>query len=181
MKQKYLKVPANKRVYGFSLLEILVAFTLLAIVMAVLMQIFSRGVNNADLADRYARAAMLAESRLAAVGVEEPLAEGDFSGEFDDDFAWKLSVRLYATSTEPPSPSSLETAALANAQAAGTPIPNALNTPNPNAATALGNVDVDANMFIRLYEIELSVLFKSDDGRVRNVTLNSMRIGPRPT
>lgn len=163
------------------------AFTLLAIAMAVLMQIFSRGVNNADLADRYARAAMLAESRLAAVGVEEPLAEGDFSGEFDDDYAWKLNVRLYATTTEPPSPSSLEVAALANAQATGAPAPTALNAlgainaANPSAVATLGNVDVDANMFIRLYEIELSILFKSDDGRVRNVTLNSMRIGPRPT
>lgn len=55
---------------GFTLLEILVALTLLALAMGIIMQIFSRGVNGADLADRYAKAAMLAESRLASVGIE---------------------------------------------------------------------------------------------------------------
>lgn len=164
---------------GFSLLEVLVAFTLLAIAMAVLMQIFSRGVNGADIADRYAKAAMMAESKLATVGLEEVLAEGDTSGQFDEDYQWALSVRLYSTMTEPISRSTLEVAALANAEAAGTPLPIAPTNTNPNAQTALGNIDVDANMFVRLYEIELRVTFKSDDGRERVVTLNTMKIGPR--
>lgn len=80
---------------GFSLLEILVAFTLLALAMSVLMQIFSRGVNSAALADRYARATMYAESKLATVGVEEELKETAASGKFDDDFSWGLLVRPY--------------------------------------------------------------------------------------
>ena len=58
--------------------------TLLALAMGIIMQIFSRGVNGADLADRYAKAAMLAESRLASIGVEEVLTEGDTTGQFDD-------------------------------------------------------------------------------------------------
>ena len=41
--------------------------------MGVLMQIFSSGVNGATLADRYAKAAMYAESKLAGVGVETEL------------------------------------------------------------------------------------------------------------
>jgi type II secretory pathway pseudopilin PulG len=179
-RQIWLKTPANRRACGFSLLEVLIAFTLLAVAIAVLMRLFSGGVNNADLADRYARAAMLAESRLAQVGAEEKLTEGDFSGEFDEDYAWTMAVRLYATTTEPPAPSTLERAALANAEARGTPLPAALTPANPNATTTLGNVDIDANMFIRLYEIELTVVFKSDDGRSRQVTLNALKIGPRP-
>jgi len=80
---------------GFSLLEILVAFTLFAMAMGVLMQIFSRGVNGASVADHYARATMYAESRQANVGVELPLKEGVTSGKFDDGFAWEVMIRPY--------------------------------------------------------------------------------------
>lgn len=95
-----LAKPANRRsalrgVEGFSLLEILVAFTLLAVAMGVLMQIFSSGVNGATLADRYAKATMYAESKLASVGVEAELKEGAAAGKFDDDFSWSMVVRLY--------------------------------------------------------------------------------------
>ena len=82
-----------KRHGGFSLLEILVAFTLLALAMGVVMQIFSRGVNGATLADRYAKATMYAESMLASVGTE--LKEGASDGKFDDDFSWAMAVRAY--------------------------------------------------------------------------------------
>lgn len=94
------KHPANRRstlqnAKGFSLLEILVALTLLALAMGVLMQIFSRGVNSAALADRYAKATMYAESKLATVGVEQELKETAAAGKFDDDFSWGLVVRPY--------------------------------------------------------------------------------------
>jgi prepilin-type N-terminal cleavage/methylation domain-containing protein len=171
--------PGQRYARGFTLLEILVAFTLLAVSMAALMSLFSRGVNAADLADRYARAAMLAESRLSTVGVEEALAEGDTSGQFDDDYAWRLSVRAYTTTTEAPSPSTLEAAALANAEATGTTTLSASTLAPRAPTTTLGNVDVEAALFIRLYEVELSVVFKTDDGRERLVTLNTMKIGPK--
>lgn len=95
-----LKMPANRRsakylTQGFSLLEILVAFMLLAMAMGVLMQIFSRGVTGATLADRYARATMYAESKLAGIGIEEELKESALAGKFDDDFSWTLVVRPY--------------------------------------------------------------------------------------
>ena len=80
---------------GFTLLEILVAFTILAMSLGVLMQIFSRGVNGAILSDHYARASTLAESKLASVGVEEALKEGISNGKFDNDFTWTLDVRPY--------------------------------------------------------------------------------------
>lgn len=98
--QNALERRANARVLpkrsgGFSLLEILVAFTLLAVAMGVLMQIFSSGVNGATLADRYAKATMYAESKLATVGIEEALKEGSAAGKFDDDFSWSVVVRPY--------------------------------------------------------------------------------------
>ncbi|MEO8101067.1 MAG: prepilin-type N-terminal cleavage/methylation domain-containing protein [Betaproteobacteria bacterium] len=90
--------PARRhgRARGFSLLEVLVAFTLFAVALGVLMQIFSRGVNGAVLADHYAKAAMYAESKLAAIGLEETLREGTTSGKFDDVYAWQVTVKPYS-------------------------------------------------------------------------------------
>ena len=84
-----------RRAAGFSLLEVLVAFTLFSVALGVMMQIFSRGVNGASLADHYAKAAMHAESKLAAMGLEEALKEGTTSGKFDDDYAWQVTVKPY--------------------------------------------------------------------------------------
>lgn len=81
--------------HGFSLLEVLVAFTLFSVALGVMMQIFSRGVNGASLADHYAKAAMHAESKLAAMGLEEALKEGTTSGKIDDDYAWQVTVKPY--------------------------------------------------------------------------------------
>lgn len=93
---------------GFTLLEILVAFTILAMALGVLMQIFSRGVNGAILSERYARASTLAESKLAGAGIEEPLKEGvsngKFEGKSDEDFAWTLAVRPYEDANLEPLP-----------------------------------------------------------------------------
>ena len=168
LKQKCLKTRAIAGVAGFTLLEVLVAFTLLALAMGIIMQVFSRGVNGADLADHYAKAATLAESKLAGVGIEEPLSEGDFNGQFDDNFAWTMSVRAYSSTSEPPTPSTLETAALANAQASGAAGTSASTLAPTAPTTTLGNVDVDSLLFVRLYEIELSVSFATDDGRPRD-------------
>lgn len=76
---------------GFSLLEVLVAFVILALTMTVMMRIFSGGLRNVGLADDYSRAVLLAESRLAELGVQ-PL-EGEASGEFDRQFRWHSMVR----------------------------------------------------------------------------------------
>jgi general secretion pathway protein I len=80
---------------GFSLLEILVAFVLLALAMAVLMQIFSSSLNGATVADRYAKATMLAESKLASAGVEEALKEGSTSGTYDNMFNWAVEIKPF--------------------------------------------------------------------------------------
>lgn len=80
---------------GFSLLEVLVAFVILGLTVGVLMRIFSGGLNNLTVADGYSRAVFLAESKLAALGVEQPLREGGESGEVDHRFRWSTEVRPY--------------------------------------------------------------------------------------
>lgn len=194
---------------GFSLLEILVAFTLLAIAMAVLMQIFSRGVNNADAADRYAKASMLAESLMTTIGVENPLVEGELTGEFADGYSWRANIKLYSSSAEPESmivnspanvqvdpnatpPQGINTgftlgrvggANVAGAAGAGG-APSAGGTAptlgQASTLTAANTVDIETLLPVRLYEVELLVSFKTDDGRERTVALNTLKMGPRP-
>lgn len=80
--------PEGMRQGGFSLLEVLVAFSILALSMGVLMQIFSGGLRNVGLSEDYARAVAIAETQLAGAGVETPLVAGEASGEFGEKFRW---------------------------------------------------------------------------------------------
>jgi general secretion pathway protein I len=60
--------------------------------MAVIMQIFSGGMRNARAAESYSRAVFLAESRLAAIGVERPLAPGEDAGQIGVNLRWSTAV-----------------------------------------------------------------------------------------
>jgi general secretion pathway protein I len=80
---------------GFSLLEVLVAFVILGLVLGTLMQIFSGGLRNIGRAGEYQRAVLLGQSKLATVGIEMPLKEGESSGEFDAAYRWQASIRPF--------------------------------------------------------------------------------------
>ena len=47
---------------GFTLIEILVAFAILALTLTALLQVFTSGLRNVDAADRHLMATMLARS-----------------------------------------------------------------------------------------------------------------------
>jgi general secretion pathway protein I len=78
-----------------TLIEVLVAFVILSLAMGVIMQIFSGGMRNARLAEGYSRAVFLAESRLAAVGLEQPLVAGEVGGQLDPDLRWRVTISPY--------------------------------------------------------------------------------------
>ena len=72
------------------MLEILVAFVILALTLSVMMRIFSGGLRNVGLADEYSRATLLAESRLAELGVQP--AEGEAAGGFEGKYRWRSTI-----------------------------------------------------------------------------------------
>jgi general secretion pathway protein I len=80
---------------GFSLLEVVVAFAILALILGLLIQVFSRAITTTALSGDYSRAATLAEERLNAVGTEIPLEIGSYQGETDGGFAWRVDIDLY--------------------------------------------------------------------------------------
>lgn len=83
--------PACGSARGFSLLEVVVAFSILAMAMGVLMALFAQGLRNAGVARDYGRAIQLAESRLAEVGVTAPLRPGGEDG-VSGGLAWRVDV-----------------------------------------------------------------------------------------
>jgi len=93
----YKQSPGQK---GFSLLEILVAFTILALSLGVLLNIFSKGVYTAALSEDYTAAVQIAESLLAGVGVENELAEGQLDGTEHDKYQWTITSFPYDVYTE---------------------------------------------------------------------------------
>jgi general secretion pathway protein I len=86
---------------GFTILEVLVAFVLLAVTLGALLQVFSTGLRDAQLADEYARAVLMAQSRLAGFTAAEAPQEGTVSGR-DDPFAWTLTAAAYDERQEDP-------------------------------------------------------------------------------
>ena len=86
---------------GFSLLEVLVAFTILALSLAVLMRIFSGSLRNADVTRDQAQAVALAQSLLASAGVEATLVPGESTGVLDDKFRWLLRVGPFVEEPRP--------------------------------------------------------------------------------
>jgi general secretion pathway protein I len=80
---------------GFSLIEILVAFMILAMSLTVIFRIFSGGLRNISLAEDYARAQMIAESQLSSIGVITPLQTGTTTGEWGERFRWESVIEHY--------------------------------------------------------------------------------------
>ena len=80
---------------GYTLIEVLVAFMILALALTVLMRIFSGGLRNVSVSSDYAIATLIAESRLAAAGIDVPLRPGETSGTEGERFEWTVSVQDY--------------------------------------------------------------------------------------
>ena len=81
---------------GFSLLEVLVAFSLTALSLGVIFQIYAKGAAATILADEYTLALAIAESKLAGAPVDDvphPLGE---QGREHDKYDWELTLEDYA-------------------------------------------------------------------------------------
>lgn len=81
---------------GFSLLEILIAFSILALSLGILLKIFSAGVNTAMIAENYTVAVQLSESLMTKVGVEVPLQTGLSTGLENKLYHWQVEVSPFS-------------------------------------------------------------------------------------
>jgi general secretion pathway protein I len=83
---------AREKLRGFTLIEVLVAFAILAVTLTALIQVFSTGLRSIMSVERYASATLLARSALEEVGTEIPLGAGERSANAGDGFAWHVRI-----------------------------------------------------------------------------------------
>ena len=81
----------TKRQTGFSLLEVLVAFSILAVSLGILFQIYSKGAYSARLADDFNDAVTIAQSRLSNIGIESIPDVGIYE-DSNEKFRWVTRV-----------------------------------------------------------------------------------------
>jgi general secretion pathway protein I len=77
---------------GFTLLEVVVAFTVAALVVAAAFQVFGTAFGGSARAERQTLALLTAESKLAEVGHTLPLAAGTRNGDAPGDLAWTVRI-----------------------------------------------------------------------------------------
>lgn len=95
-----VRFPSSSSARGFTLIEVLVAFAILALTLAALLQVFATGLRSADAIDRHLMATMLARSVLDDVGTEIPIVAGEQSAEIEQGYRW--TVRILPSGTIPP-------------------------------------------------------------------------------
>jgi general secretion pathway protein I len=86
---------------GFTIVEVLAAFVVFGLALAGIMQLFTSGLRDAQLADEYARAVMIAQSRLAAFTAVEQVEERNEEG-LEDRFRWRVAAGAYDERREVP-------------------------------------------------------------------------------
>lgn len=80
---------------GFTLIEVLVAFTILAVALGVLLPAFSSGLSAQDRAETHGLAALKAHSKLAEVGNLVALRVGTTEGDYEDGTTWRVEITPY--------------------------------------------------------------------------------------
>jgi general secretion pathway protein I len=137
---------------GFTLLEVMVAFVILAASLGLLLGMLSRGLHQVTAARSETEATLHAHSLLDQLGTLEPLAVGARDGEFDDGrYRWRLQVAPAADPAPPPPP------------AEGAPPPQAM---------------VGANAPV-LYRVRLDVEW-GDAGPTQQLHLETLRLRASP-
>lgn len=78
---------------GFTLLEVLVALTLFAVVGGALLSMFHGGLANVSASASYTHAALLAQSKLEELQSYQRLRPGTEEGESADGFRWRTVLQ----------------------------------------------------------------------------------------
>ena len=87
---------------GFTLIEIVVAFVILSMVLAVSYEIFSTGMRRAGDLEDQSQALAIAQSQLALAGIGESFPPANSGGESDDRrFRWNVTVADYDDGVDP--------------------------------------------------------------------------------
>lgn len=95
----------RSRSRGFTLIEVVVAFVMLALILSTGFEIFSKGLRRAGELGARADAIALAQSQLALAATDSALKEGETRGETPDGrYRWVLGVTQTTEGIDPDHP-----------------------------------------------------------------------------
>jgi general secretion pathway protein I len=83
-------IPVSNR--GFTLIEILVAISILSISLVVILQLFSGGLKSSRLSEQYTSGIFHAKEKIEELLLSTEFSEEDGQGEFGDSFRWKSKI-----------------------------------------------------------------------------------------
>ena len=87
-----MRTEGRTRIRGFTLLEVLVALSILAMSYGVILQIFGSAAQRASLSGDYRRAMIIAESQLDYVAATAGRSGVADTGTVGDKFDWQVSI-----------------------------------------------------------------------------------------
>ena len=93
---------------GFSLIEILVAFSIAALSLTIIFQLYASGTTSGILGNEYTRAIAIAQSRMEMIGTVEDFQGYSRSGIESDKFYWNITVDEYDPAGSNPDPPRIE-------------------------------------------------------------------------
>jgi general secretion pathway protein I len=106
-----IPVAGSSTLRGYTLIEVIVAFAILALALTLLLGTLSGATRQVRWADEAGRAALHAQSLLDQVGVGEALQPGHRDGDFEHGrYRWSLGVAPYQDPLLPP-PTTLDLSA----------------------------------------------------------------------
>lgn len=83
----------GKRFQGFTLIEVVVALTVLGVGLIVIIELFSGGLRLGRMAEEYTQAVSYARVKLEDIALGRQMKEGAEEGEFDKNFRWQMEVK----------------------------------------------------------------------------------------
>src|SRR5690242_11247586 len=89
----------ERRMRGFTLLEVVVALAVLSLTFGFAFGAFSGGMNRVGHDQKAQTAVLVAQSQLARVGHDIALNDGEIDGWTADGFSWRMAITPYAGST----------------------------------------------------------------------------------
>lgn len=90
---------------GFTLVEVLVAFALLAVGLGLLLSILSSGVHSVASSSESTQASLYAENLMTTLGSDRRLKPGHSQGVFENGrFRWALDIKQFKPPAPPPPP-----------------------------------------------------------------------------
>ena len=88
----------NRDEDGFSLLEVIIALTIMAIGFMTVLQLFSGSIKSIEMSDQYLKAATLANSKMGELELMD-FPANEVSGVFENEenFSWEIETRPYSS------------------------------------------------------------------------------------